>query len=92
MGNDSNAGYCYISSYFSFSFLLIFFLPILLSLATTYIGISIIVAILKLDNGGLDLVYTLLIANVFIGIVTFIVLWSYISTVIQAFTQGLTGF
>ncbi|MEH7534544.1 zinc ribbon domain-containing protein [Bacillus toyonensis] len=77
---------------FLFSFLLIFFLPILLSLATTYIGISIIVAILKLDNGGLDLVYTLLIANVFIGIVTFIVLWSYISTVIQAFTQGLTGF
>ncbi len=77
---------------FLFSFLLIFFSPILLSLATTYIGISIIVAILKLDNGGLDLVYTLLIANVFIGIATFIVLWSYISTVIQAFTQGLTGF
>ncbi|MBE5105676.1 zinc ribbon domain-containing protein [Bacillus thuringiensis] len=77
---------------FLFSFLLIFFLPILLSVATTYIGISITVAILKLDNGGLDLVYTLIIANVLIGIATFIVLWSYISTMIQAFTQGLTGF
>lgn len=77
---------------FLFSFLLVFFLPILLSVATTYIGISITVAILKLDNGGLDLVYTLLIANVLIGIATFIVLWSYISTIIQTFTQGLTGF
>ncbi|WP_439875396.1 zinc ribbon domain-containing protein [Bacillus mycoides] len=77
---------------FLFSFLLIFFLPILLSVATTYIGISITVAILKLDNGGLDLVYTLIIANVLIGIVTFIVLWSYISTIIQTITQGLTGF
>ncbi|QUG83092.1 zinc ribbon domain-containing protein [Bacillus nitratireducens] len=77
---------------FLFSFLLIFFLPILLSVATTYIGISITVAILKLDNGGLDLVYTLIIANVLIGIATFIVLWSYISTIIQTITQGLTGF
>lgn len=77
---------------FLFSFLLIFFLPILLGLAATYMGISIIVAILKLDNGGLDLVYTLIIANVLIGIVTFIVLWSYIITIIQAFAQGLTGF
>ncbi|PEM33050.1 zinc ribbon domain-containing protein [Bacillus wiedmannii] len=76
---------------FLFSFLLIFFLPILLSVATTYIGISITVAILKLDNGGLDLVYTLIIANVLIGIATFIVLWSYISTIIQTITQGLTG-
>ena len=55
-------------------------------------GISIIVAILKLDNGGLDPVYTLLIANVLIGIATFIVFWSYINTIIQTFTQGLTGF
>lgn len=77
---------------FLFSFLLIFFLPILLWIATTYIGISIIVAILKLDNGGLDPVYTLLIANVLIGIATFIVFWSYINTIIQTFTQGLTGF
>ncbi|PQZ59826.1 zinc ribbon domain-containing protein [Bacillus sp. MYb209] len=77
---------------FLFSFLLIFFLPILLGLATTYMGISIIVAILKLDNGGLDPVYTLLIANVLIGIATFIVFWSYINTIIQTFTQGLTGF
>ena len=29
-------------------------------------SISIIVAIVKLDNGGLDLIYTLLIANVLI--------------------------
>ncbi|HDR7654759.1 MULTISPECIES: zinc ribbon domain-containing protein [Bacillus] len=77
---------------FLFSFLLIFFLPILLGLATTYMAISIIVAIVKLDNGGLDLVYTLFIANVLIGIATFIVLWSYISTIIQTITQGLTGF
>ncbi|WP_324648267.1 zinc ribbon domain-containing protein [Bacillus paranthracis] len=77
---------------FLFSFLLIFFLPILLGLATTYMSISIIVAIVKLDNGGLDLIYTLLIANVLIGIATFIVLWSYISTIIQTFTQGFTGF
>lgn len=77
---------------FLFSFLLIFFLPILLWIATTYIGISIIVAILKLDNGGLDPVYTLLIASVLIGIATFIVFWSYINTIIQTFTQGLTGF
>lgn len=76
---------------FLFSFLLIFFLPILLGLATTYMGISIIVATVKLDNGGLDLVYTLFIANIFIGIATFIVLWSYISTIIQTFTQGLKG-
>ena len=76
---------------FLFSFLLIFFLPILLGLATTYMSISIIVAIVKLDNGGLDLIYTLLIANVLIGIATFIVLWSYISTIIQTFTQGITG-
>lgn len=76
---------------FLFSFLLIFFLPILLSVAATYIGISITVAVLKLDNGGLDLVYTLIIANVLIGIATFIVLWSYISTIIQTFTQGITG-
>ena len=54
-------------------------------------SISIIVAIVKLDNGGLDPIYTLLIANVLIGIATFIVLWSYISTIIQTFTQGLTG-
>ncbi|KIQ86274.1 hypothetical protein RW25_15630 [Bacillus sp. L_1B0_8] len=77
---------------FLFSFLLIFFLPILLSVVVTYIGISITVAVLKLDNGGLDLVYTLIIANVLIGIATFIVLWSYISTIIQALTQGITGF
>ncbi|MGE7882252.1 zinc-ribbon domain-containing protein [Bacillus sp. NPDC094077] len=77
---------------FLFSFLLIFFLPILLWVATTYIGISIMVAILKLDKGGLDPVYTLIIANVLIGIATWIVLWSYIRTIIQAFTQGLTGF
>ncbi|MED3380759.1 zinc ribbon domain-containing protein [Bacillus tropicus] len=76
---------------FLFSFLLIFFLPILLSVAATYIGISITVAVLKLDNGGLDLVYTFIIANVLIGIATFIVLWSYISTIIQTFTQGITG-
>lgn len=66
MGNDSDADYCHISPFFSFSFLLIFFLPILLSVAATYIGISITVAVLKLDNGGLDLVYTLIIANVLI--------------------------
>ena len=54
--------------------------------------ISIIVAILKLDSGGLDLVYTLLIANVLIGIVTCIVLWSYISTIIQTITGGFTAF
>ncbi|MGG0293194.1 zinc ribbon domain-containing protein [Bacillus pacificus] len=77
---------------FLFSFLLIFFLPILLGLSTTYMAISIIVAIVKLDNGGLDPIYTLLIANVLIGIATFIVLWSYISTIIQTFTQGITGF
>ncbi|MES5942804.1 MULTISPECIES: zinc-ribbon domain-containing protein [unclassified Bacillus cereus group] len=76
---------------FLFSFLLIFFLPILLGLATTYMGISIIVATVKLDNGGLDLVYTLFIANIFIGIATFIVFWSYINTIIQTFTKGLTG-
>ncbi|MGG1607763.1 zinc ribbon domain-containing protein [Bacillus wiedmannii] len=76
---------------FLFSFLLIFFLPILLGLATTYMGISIIVATVKLDNGGLDLVYTLFIASIFIGIATFIVFWSYINTIIQTFTQGLTG-
>ena len=74
------------------SFLFSFFLTILLRLATTYMSISIIVAIVKLDNGGLDLIYTLLIANVLIGIATFIVLWSYISTIIQTFTQGFTGF
>ncbi|HDR8182382.1 TPA: zinc ribbon domain-containing protein [Bacillus thuringiensis] len=77
---------------FLFSFLLIFFLPILLGLATMYMAISIIVAIVKLDNGGLDPIYTLLIANVLIGIATFIVLWSYISTIIRTFTQGFTGF
>lgn len=55
-------------------------------------GISIIVAILKLDNGGVDLVYTLIIANVLIGIATFIVFWSYIKTIIQTFIGGLTGF
>ncbi|MGN4447961.1 zinc ribbon domain-containing protein [Bacillus cereus group sp. MYBK79-1] len=77
---------------FLFSFLLIFFLPILLGVATTYMGISVIVAIVKLDNGGLDLIYTLLIANVLNGIATFIVFWSYIQTIIQTFTQGLTGF
>ncbi|PEL62649.1 zinc ribbon domain-containing protein [Bacillus wiedmannii] len=76
---------------FLFSFLLIFFLPILLGLATTYMGISIIVAIVKLDNGGLDLVYTLLIANILNGIAIGIIFWSYISTIIRAFTQGLTG-
>ncbi|WP_263701872.1 zinc ribbon domain-containing protein [Bacillus thuringiensis] len=76
---------------FLFSFLLIFFLPILLGVATTYMGISVIVAIVKLDNGGLDLIYTLLIANVLNGIATFIVFWSYIQTIIQTFTQGLTG-
>ncbi|MFD6508022.1 zinc-ribbon domain-containing protein [Bacillus sp. NPDC060175] len=77
---------------FLFSFLLIFFLPILLSVAVTYMGISVIVAIVKLDNGGLDLVYTLLIANVFIGVATWIVFWSYINTIIQTFTGGFTGF
>lgn len=77
---------------FLFSFLLIFFLPILLWVTATYIGISIIVAILKLDNGGLDPVYTLIIANVLIGIATWIVLWSYIRTIIQVFTGVFTGF
>ncbi|MFF1990998.1 zinc ribbon domain-containing protein [Bacillus mycoides] len=77
---------------FLFSFLLIFFLPILLSVAVTYMGISVIVAIVKLDNGGLNLVYTLLIANVFIGVATWIVFWSYINTIIQTFTGGFTGF
>ncbi|MGH0430906.1 zinc ribbon domain-containing protein [Bacillus hominis] len=77
---------------FLFSFLLIFFLPILLGVATTYMSISIIVAILKLDSGGLDPVYTLLIANVLIGIATWIVLWSYINTIIQTITGGFTGF
>ncbi|MGE6537317.1 zinc ribbon domain-containing protein [Bacillus luti] len=77
---------------FLFSFLLIFFLPILIGLATTYMAISIIVAILKLDSGGLDLVYTLLIANVLIGIATCIVFWSYINTIIQTIVRGVTGF
>ncbi|HHT7189560.1 TPA: zinc ribbon domain-containing protein [Bacillus cereus] len=77
---------------FLFSFLLIFFLPILLTLATTYMGVSIIVAILKQDNGGLDPIYTLLIAYILIGIATWIVLWSYINTIIQTITQSLTGF
>ena len=91
MGSNGDASYCYISSFFSVQFLINLFLPILLGLATTYMSISIIVAIVKLDNGGLDPIYTLLIANVLIGIATFIVLWSYISTIIQTFTQGLTG-
>ncbi|GAB6560834.1 zinc ribbon domain-containing protein [Bacillus mobilis] len=77
---------------FLFSFLLIFFLPILLGLATTYVGISIIVATVKLDNGGLDLVYTLLIANILNGIAIGIIFWSYINMIIQTFTGGLTGF
>ncbi|MFB6729263.1 zinc ribbon domain-containing protein [Bacillus mobilis] len=77
---------------FLFSFLLIFFLPILLGLATTYMGISIIVATVKLDNGGLDLVYTLLIANVLNGIAIWIIFWSYFNMIIQTFTGGLTGF
>ncbi|MDH4421336.1 MULTISPECIES: zinc ribbon domain-containing protein [Bacillus] len=77
---------------FLFSFLLILFLPLLLGLATTYMGISIVVAIAKLDNGGLDLVYTLLIANVLNGIVVWIIFWSYFNMIIQTFTGGLTGF
>ena len=64
MGNDSDAAIVILVLSFLFSFLLIFFLPILLSVVATYIGISITVAVLKLDNGGLDLVYTLIIANV----------------------------
>ena len=55
-------------------------------------GISIVVAIAKLDNGGLDLVYTLLIANVLNGIVVWIIFWSYFNMIIQTFTGGLTGF
>ncbi|WP_242255523.1 zinc ribbon domain-containing protein [Bacillus cereus group sp. BfR-BA-01379] len=77
---------------FLFSFLLIFFLPLFLSVATTYMAISIIVAIVKLDNGGLDLVYTLLIANVLNGIAIWIIFWSYFNMIIQTFTGGLTGF
>lgn len=77
---------------FLFSFLLIFFLPILLSVAVSYMGISVIVAIAKLDNGGLDLVYTLLIANVLNGIAIWIIFWSYFNMIIQTFTGGLTGF
>ncbi|PGK46142.1 zinc ribbon domain-containing protein [Bacillus anthracis] len=77
---------------FLFSFLLIFFLPILLSVAVSYMGISVIVAIAKLDNGGLDLVYTLLIANVLNGIAIWIIFWSYFNMIIQTFTGGLTSF
>lgn len=77
---------------FLFSFLLIFLLPLLLWIAVTCMSMSTIVAILKLDRGGLDPVYTLIIANICIGIATWIVLWSYIRTVIEALTSGLTGF
>ncbi|KFN02992.1 zinc ribbon domain-containing protein [Bacillus clarus] len=77
---------------FLFSFLLIFLLPLLLWVAATCMSISTMVAILKLDRGGLDPVYTLIIANICIGIATWIVFWSYIKTVIDAIATGLTGF
>ena len=51
-----------------------------------------IVSILKLDRGGLDPVYTLIIANILISIASWIVLWSYIKTILDTLTGGLTNF
>ncbi|EOP57135.1 MULTISPECIES: zinc ribbon domain-containing protein [Bacillus cereus group] len=75
-----------------FSFLLIFLLPLFISLAVICMSVCTIVSILKLDRGGLDPVYTLIIANILISIASWIVLWSYIKTILDTLTGGLTNF
>ncbi|PGS03238.1 MULTISPECIES: zinc ribbon domain-containing protein [Bacillus] len=75
-----------------FSFLLGFLSPLFLGFAVTGMTICTIVSILKLDRGGLDPVYTLIIANILISIASWIVLWSYIKTILDTLTGGLTNF
>ncbi|KEK22212.1 zinc ribbon domain-containing protein [Bacillus gaemokensis] len=71
-----------------FSFLLSFLAPIFLGFAVTWMTICTIVSISKLDRGGLDPVYTLIIANICISIVSWIVLWSYIKTIFDTLARG----
>ncbi|MDZ5606236.1 zinc ribbon domain-containing protein [Bacillus pseudomycoides] len=75
-----------------FSFLLSFLAPLFLGLAVTGMAICTIVSILKLDRGGVDPVYTLIIAYICISIASWIVLWSYIKTIVDTLTSGLKIF
>ena len=74
------------------SFLTIFLAAFFLGIAVSWMSVCMIVSIVKLDRGGLDPVYTLIIANILISIVGWIILWSYIQTIINTLTESFTGF
>ncbi|MDM5153887.1 zinc ribbon domain-containing protein [Bacillus sp. DX1.1] len=77
---------------FLFSFVLIFLLPLFLGFALMCMSVSTIVSILKLDRGGVDPVYTLLIAYILMTIASYIVLGAYMKMIFDTLLGGLTNF
>ncbi|PGZ97696.1 zinc ribbon domain-containing protein [Bacillus pseudomycoides] len=77
---------------FLFSFMEIFLTLLVLGLAMICINAAIIVSIVKFDNGGLDPVYTLVISNILISIASYIVLFSYLRTILSAALGSLIDF
>ncbi|EEL48071.1 MULTISPECIES: zinc-ribbon domain-containing protein [Bacillus cereus group] len=75
-----------------FSFLTIFLAAFFLGVAVSWMSVCMIVSIVKLDRGGLDPVYTLIVANILISIASWIILWSYIQTIINTLTGSFSGF
>ncbi|MGF9962857.1 zinc ribbon domain-containing protein [Bacillus rhizoplanae] len=75
-----------------FSLLSIFLLPLFLGLALTCMSVCTIVSIVKLDRGGLDSVYTLIIAHILITIVCYIVLGAYVQMIFDTLLGGLKNF
>ncbi|MCI0764761.1 zinc-ribbon domain-containing protein [Bacillus sp. TL12] len=75
-----------------FSFLTIFLAAFFLGVAVSWMSVCMIVSIVKLDRGGLDPVYTLIVANILISIASWMILWSYIQTIINTLTGSFSGF
>ncbi|ABS21285.1 zinc ribbon domain-containing protein [Bacillus cytotoxicus] len=71
---------------FLFSFLTIFLTMLFLGMAVTLMDVGIIVSIFRLDRGGLDPVYTLIIANILIFIAGWLVFWSYLKIIVHLLT------
>ncbi|PFK30284.1 zinc ribbon domain-containing protein [Bacillus cereus] len=75
-----------------FSFLTTFLAALFFWIAVSCMSVGMVVSIVKLDRGGLDPVYTLIVANILISIAGGIILWSYIQTIINTVTESFQGF
>lgn len=75
-----------------FSFLTTFLAALFFWIAVSCMSVGMVVSIVKLERGGLDPVYTLIVANILISIAGGIILWSYIQTIINTVTESFQGF